>query len=317
MSELTKNRIIRIPYEPDNREAWLELRRRGLGGSDSATVVGLNPWSSRLELYADKKGLLPEKEDNEAMREGRELEAYVAGRWEEKTGKKLQRVNAILINEAYPFALANLDRRVVGEKALCEVKTTSAWNKTDFKNGEVPPQYYTQCVHYLACTGYDRAYLAVLVLNVGFYCFTIDRNEAEIAALMDAEKAFWYDHVQAGIEPAPDGSDSAQRVLDRMARTDNTALLMDQESTFETYQQLSEQLKAIEKERDEAKQQIIQAMGSNGRGQSYTWQCSYLPQTRTSVDSKKLSVAYPMVYIECAKESIYSTFRATKKKEDK
>ena len=86
MSE-TKSRVIRIPYDPDNRDQWLELRRRGLGGSDAATVVNLNPYSSRLALYADKLGLIPDRDDNEAMRQGRDLEAYVAERWCERPGK--------------------------------------------------------------------------------------------------------------------------------------------------------------------------------------------------------------------------------------
>ena len=298
-----------------SRADWLELRRRGIGGSDAATIVGLNPWSSRLELYADKKGLLPEKEDNEAMRQGRDFEDYVAQRWMEATGKKVRRENHILYNSLYPWAFANVDRVVIGEKALLECKTTSVYNKTDFAAGKIPDTYYVQCQHYLAVTGYERAYLAVLVLNSAFYTFTIERDENEIAALMGAEKAFWTDHVQAGVEPAPDGSDSAQRVLERMERMEGTALLMEHEGTFEAYQMLNDQIKALETERDQYKQTIIQALGANERGQSYTWQCSYLPQTRNSVDSKKLQAAYPMVYADVAKQSTSTIFRATKKKE--
>ena len=66
-----------------------------------------------------------------------------------------------------------------------------------------------------------------------------------------------------------------------------------------------------------AEQTIIQALGTNERGQSYTWQCSYLTQTRNSVDSKKLAAAYPTVYADVAKQSTSTVFRATKKKEGK
>ena len=298
-----------------SREDWLDMRRRGIGGSDAATIVGMNPWSSRLELYADKKGLIPEREDNEAMRQGRDLENYVATRWAEVSGKKVRRENHMLYNDDYPWAFANVDRVVVGEKALLECKTTSVYNKTAFAEGQIPDTYYVQCQHYLAVTGYERAYLAVLVLNSAFYTFTIERNEGEIKALMEAESAFWRDHVQAGVEPLPDGSESAQRVLERMERSDDTALLMEYESTFETYKLLAEQIKELERERDQAKQAIIQAMGTNGRGQSYTWQCSYLPQTRTSVDGKKLAAGWPDIHAQVSKTSTTSTFRATKKKE--
>lgn len=309
--------IVKISTLDMARADWLELRRRGIGGSDAATIVGLNPWSSRLELYADKKGLIPEKEDNEAMRQGRDLEDYVAQRWMEANGKKVRRENHILYNELYPWAFANVDRVVIGEKALLECKTTSVYNKTDFASGKIPDTYYVQCQHYLGVTGYERAYLAVLVLNSAFYTFTIERDEKEIAALMEAEQAFWDDHVMAGVEPLPDGSDSAQRVLERMERVEGTALLMEHESTFEQYQMLIEQIKALEQERDQAKQTLIQALGANERGQSYTWQCSYLSQTRNSVDSKKLAAAYPTVYADVAKQSTSTVFRATKKKEGK
>lgn len=133
--------ITRVNYDPADRQAWLQMRRIGLGGSDAATITGHSPWSSLLELYYDKKGLLPEREDNEAMRQGRDLEEYVARRWEEATGKRVARVNAILYNMDYPFAFANIDRRVVGEKALLECKTTSVYNKTDFEGGDIPPHF--------------------------------------------------------------------------------------------------------------------------------------------------------------------------------
>ena len=61
-----------------SREEWLAYRRKGLGGSDASTVCGLNPYSCKLTLWADKTGRLPEKEDTEAMRTGRDLEDYVS-----------------------------------------------------------------------------------------------------------------------------------------------------------------------------------------------------------------------------------------------
>lgn len=300
-----------------SREEWLDLRRRGLGGSDAATILGLNPWSSRLALYADKKGLLPEKEDNEQMRQGRDLEDYVAKRWEEATGKKARRENHMLYNDQYPWAYANIDRAVVGEKAVLECKTTSVYNKTDFAGGEIPPQYYTQCVHYMAVTGYQTAYLAVLVLNKGFYTFEIPRNQGEIDALMDAEQRFWEEHVVPGIPPEPDGSDSAQAVLDSMDRGDGTALIMDMEITFEQLQRVSEEIKYLQDEKDTLRQTIIAQLGDNNRGQAMSWKCSYLPQTRNSVDSAKLRQFYPEAYAQCVKTSSYPVFRAKKMKEDK
>lgn len=309
--------IVRISTRDMSREDWLDLRRRGLGGSDASAVVGLNPFSSRLYLFADKTGMIPEREDNEAMRQGRDLEDYVAKRWEEATGKKVRRENHMLYNDQYPWAFANLDRVVIGEKALLECKTTSVYNKNDFEGGQIPDYYYVQCQHYLAVTGFDRAYLAVLVLNSGFYHFVIERNQEDIDALMKAEQDFWEKHVLAGVSPDADGSESAQFVLDRQERKDDTALLMDMEQAFIDLEYVNAQLKTLGDQKDMLRQQILQRMGEKNRGMAVTWKCSYLSSQRTSIDSTKLKQVFPAVYQECARITESQTFRVTKIKEEK
>ena len=121
-----------------SRQEWLDLRRQSIGGSDAVAIIGLNPWSTPYAVWADKIGKLPEQEDNEAMRQGRDLEDYVAKRWCEATGKKVRMNNAILKNSRYPWAHANIDRDVIGENAGLECKTTSIMNLKKFKNGEYP-----------------------------------------------------------------------------------------------------------------------------------------------------------------------------------
>jgi hypothetical protein len=51
----TKNRIIRLQYDPDNRDQWLEMRRRGIGGSDAATVVNKQLGFAYIIPYRDGK----------------------------------------------------------------------------------------------------------------------------------------------------------------------------------------------------------------------------------------------------------------------
>ena len=119
------------------REQWLEYRRTGLGGSDAAVVMGLTPYRSKIELWADKTGRMPETEDNEAMRTGRDLEQYVAERFCEAAGKKVRRRNYIFQHDEYDFITANVDREIIGENAGLECKTTSAFAKADFDSGEI------------------------------------------------------------------------------------------------------------------------------------------------------------------------------------
>lgn len=182
--------INRISTLNMSREDWLRERKKGVGGSDAAAILGMNRYRSAYDVYADKIDIAPDMADNEAMRQGRDLEEYVAKRFSEATGKRVRRENSILLNPAYPFARANIDRAVVGEKAGLECKTTSVLNLKRYKNGDFPEEYYTQCMHYLMVTGYERWYLAVLVFGNDFKIFTIDRDEDEINALADAEEAF-------------------------------------------------------------------------------------------------------------------------------
>ena len=77
---------------------------------------------------------------------------------------------------------------------------------------EFPTQYYAQCVHYLAVTGCDRWYLAVLVFGRGFYTYVLERDQAEINALMGVEKGFW-NLVESDTPPAIDGTEASTSAL--------------------------------------------------------------------------------------------------------
>lgn len=183
--------IQRVSTKGMSREEWLMRRRKTIGSSDAAGIVGLSRWASPFSVWADKTGRAAEKEDTEAMRQGLDLEDYVARRWMEETGKRVYRLPAMLYHPKYPFAHADVDRMVVGENAGLECKTTFSLDLKQFNGEEFPVQYYAQCVHYLAVTGADRWYLAVLAYGRGFFTFTLERDQAEIDALMAAKADFW------------------------------------------------------------------------------------------------------------------------------
>lgn len=76
------------------KKEWLTYRKKGIGGSDAGAVCGLNPYRTAIQVYQDKISEEIEELDNEAMRQGREFEDYVAKRFMEATGKKVRRANA-------------------------------------------------------------------------------------------------------------------------------------------------------------------------------------------------------------------------------
>lgn len=260
--------IEKIPVHDMSREEWVQSRRESIGGSDAATVLGLNPYSSPYALWAEKTGTVEPEDisDKEAVRLGVFLEPYVAQRFSEVTGKKVRRENYILKNEDYPWAHANVDRMVIGEKAGLECKTTSALNLKKFKGGEYPANYYCQCMHYMAVTGYEKWYLAVLIGNHDFRVFEILRDEDEIAALMEAEKQFW-DCVTANTPPAVDGMPATGQTLDAIY-ADNGELvdLTPVCANLRQYIDLKAQMKALEEKLEEAANGIKAYMGNASKG---------------------------------------------------
>lgn len=298
------------------REEWLAYRRTGIGGSDAATVCGLNPNSSLIELWADKTGRLPEKEDTEAMRTGRDLEEYVALRFCEATGKKVERRNAIFRHDQYDFITANIDRKVVGENAGLECKTTNAFNKSDFENGEIPRYYYVQCMHYMNVMGFDKMYLAVLVMGKSFHWFEIPYVKSEGDALLEMEVDFWNNCIIPDVRPEPDGSESAKETLDAIfeERTENMITIFEQEEIAAKLAEIKVEKKRIEAVEKQLQQTLINALESNTRGVTLNYEVSYLARSRTGVDSKKLKAEFPDVYNAVKTESSYNTFGLKERK---
>lgn len=159
--------LTKIPTLNMTHEEWLQRRKTGIGGSDAGAICGLNPYVSPMGVYLDKISTETTDLDNEAMRQGRDLEEYVARRFIEATGLKVRRSNMMYRNSRYPFMLADVDRFIVGEDAGLECKTASAYNADKWKDGEIPAHYVLQCYHYMAVTGKRNWYIAVVILGQG------------------------------------------------------------------------------------------------------------------------------------------------------
>ena len=299
MGKVMKAEIL-VSKQDQSREEWLEYRRKGIGGSDSATIVGMNPYATPFSLWAEKCGLLPEKEDTEAMRIGRDLEPYVVKRFkeymaEQDTPKRIKECNYILRHPKYPWMLANVDRLIVGERAGLECKTTATLNLKQFKNGDYPDRYYTQCVHYMAVTGAERWYLAILVLGKGFFTFVIERDEAEIDALIQEEKAFW-EQVESGKHPDYDGQKPTTEAIGQMYRgKDDIPLELRNRSEIEMYLALKAQIEALELEKGKHEQAIKNELKDALYGSCGAYRVSWVPQIRRTFDASKFREAYPEI----------------------
>lgn len=294
----------------NNHEAWLESRKKGIGGSDAAAALGMSPYKSKYTLWCEKTGLIDGSiEDNEAMRQGRDLESYVAQRFCEATGKKVKRSSYYYRSRENPFMQANVDRLVVGEDAGLECKTVNALTRTKYDKGDIPIQYYLQCLHYMTVTGMRKWYIAILVLGVGFYYFEVDWDDEEIKTLVANERAFWH-LVENNIDPIIDDSDSTAETLYKLYPNSDSALTVSFDDTVD-YTRL-EELNMLIKKLDSEKQGIINnikgQMGDSEVGYGNGYKASWKTVQTSKIDSKKLKSNYPDVYSECLKTTSQRRF---------
>ena len=308
-------KALEIPTKGITREQWLEERRKGIGGSDAAAIMGANPYRSPLAVYYDKLGLLPEQDTTEAMRQGTDLEEYVAKRFTEATNKSVRRVNRILQHPERPWMLANIDRAVIGESAGLECKTTSVYNNADFQQGEVPLTYLWQCVHYMAVTGWNTWYLAVLVLNKAFYTFKLERDDALIERLIDEESRFWNEHVLAQMPPFPSGTDDDDDIVKYVTKQSQHGE-DDEQADLSQLKDDLDMLPLLMKERDltkqryeAARQRIRLALDGRTYGACAGWYVSDKTQSRTDLDGKRLKADHPDIYSKYSSTTSYPVLR--------
>lgn len=205
-------------------EEWHRLRREGVGGSDVAKIMGFSKYGSPLEVWLEKTGRTEPADlsDNQAVEWGNRLEDVVARKFAEDHPEYIVRNRdgrgrwETLVSKTRPWAHANLDRNLYGvgedgkrdgRRYLLEVKTCSAYRAEDWEDG-VPDYYLTQVTHYLGVTGYEGAWVAVLIGGQEYREFYVERDEDDIRAVQEAVDAFWHDYVEADTPPALVGSDS-------------------------------------------------------------------------------------------------------------
>lgn len=286
---------------------WLQQRRKGIGGSDAGALCGVNPYASPVTVYLDKAGQLPEKEDSEAMRVGRDLEEYVAKRFAEATDKKVRRANSMFYHEEYPFMLANVDRLIVGENAGLECKTTNSYNKDKWQDGKIPESYEIQCHHYMAVTGADRWYIACLIGNRQFIWRVIERDEELIDSLIQIESDFWNNYVLAGVTPPPDGSDASGKMIkERYPDSDpdlQISLLDDLEEKLDRSREIDALLERLETEKKAIYQQVQNYMGEAEKAIGRRYSVSWKTISSNRLDSKALKSKQPEIYRQFVKAS--------------
>lgn len=189
-----------------SRTAWLAARKLGLGASDTAAVLGVDPWKSALEVYLDKVNpVVHDDTVSEAAEWGSAVEAVVARKVASRHRHlgKLTPSPGLCAHPDHPWMLATPDRLLVDDtrEALLEIKTTDARNRPQWADGP-PHRVLVQVQQQLAVTGLDVAYVAVLFGGREMPApFLVARDATVIDLIIEHGGAFWRDHVEARVPP--------------------------------------------------------------------------------------------------------------------
>jgi putative phage-type endonuclease len=201
----------------NNSPEWLELRSRGIGGSDVATISGLNKWESAATLWYKKSGLIDSvKEDNGAMEWGRRLEAPILEKFiEDNPQLEVYTDCGTWVNKDREYQIVNPDglfKDENGDWGIIEIKT--ARFADDWAAG-VPVYYLTQVQYYLNAFGFKRAFVAVLISGSDYRVFEVQASPLQQSVDLENVERF-IASVESKTKPDWDGSDSTYETVRKL-----------------------------------------------------------------------------------------------------
>lgn len=286
---------------PANREEWLTHRQEGIGSSEVATILGLNPWETPYQLWRRKKELDAPKQENFAMRAGHYLEDAVAQFWHDETGRDIIKRSAtdwIIRDNERPFLQVSPDRtfwlgesRSPNDKGILECKTTQMSIDAD----DLPKHWFCQVQYQLGVAGLQQGSLAWLCSGREFGYKDISLVHDFFDWQIEEVERFWVDNIIGNVEPT--ATTVADVLLKYNRHTDGKVLEVDDE-IFNAYTKLKEvrqEIDALDARKTELEEKIKLAFGdaeaiSYGGATLATWKAA---KDSTKFDAKAFQAAHP------------------------
>lgn len=287
---------------PQSREEWLKARESGIGSSEIATIVGLNPWETPYQLWRRKLGIDPPKEENFAMKAGHYLEDAVAQFWHDETRQDIIKASAgdwLIRDNDRPFLQVSPDRTYWlfgmphnnSNKGILECKTTQKSIDAD----DLPKHWFCQVQYQLGVAGMQKGSLAWLCSGREFGYKDLAFVPDFYGWLVEEAEKFWRDNVEGRQEPS---AVSVQDVLLKYNRHTDGKVLEVGEEIFTAYQDLKDvrkQLDALEERKETLEGRIKLAFGdaeaiSYGGDTIATWKAQ---KASKKFDAKAYQAEHP------------------------
>lgn len=311
---------------------WLELRTTGIGGSDAGAILGMNEYTSALNVYFAKKNING-FEGNASTEWGHILEDPIRQMTAKELGIEIVTVPGMYTSYDYPFMNANLDgvcyvpaAKIIEGKEIQgfgghEIKTSAKGD--GFGDGEIPDSYYCQVQHYMAVTDLPWFILTVFILSSkkAQHYVILRSDEFIYTTLIPAERDFWENNVLANVPPAPKGVESEKDYLKNLPI--NAEITLDDETNqlVEEQQQLDEEIKKLKQKLDQIKNQIVVNLYKLSSDDSKKidkvtaigdkYKLTYNTQRKKMVDTDLLKKSG--LFEEYSKESVSKVLRISKK----
>lgn len=305
--------IIQFPDKDGvDHDAWIEQRRKGIGGSDAATVLGLNKYKSPLTLWLEKTGRKPEDDlsGNEKVYWGKTLEEPVAARFAKNHPEfSVQRRNGMYVDDERPV-FADIDRMLIRDGkqvGVLEIKTADARRAEDWNDG-VPDYYLPQPLHYLMVTGLQEAWVAVLIGGNDYREFKVTYDDEDIAALTEAEDTFW-NYIETDTMPELVGNDDegGSLAIGFADHDEGIGYLEEDDKTMkivDEYDRLNAEVKSLEKAKKIRSNQIKELIGNNKGVANPYYKLTWVRSTKTNTDTKRLFDEHPELKDEYTTTSV-------------
>lgn len=299
-------------HRPKSREAWLELRKGGIGSSDVGTILGLNPYETPYQLWRKKKGLDAPTPENFAMRAGHYLEDAVSLFYQDETGNEIIKSSSgdwLIVNNERPFLRVSPDRtcwkrgmaRKHDNKGIVECKTT----QKEIDGDSLPQHWFCQLQYQLGVAELNWGAIAWLTAGreFGYRDLTFDKDFYDW--MIEEVTRFWVDCIQGNNEPLAINVEdvilkSPRHITGKMLNADEQII-----AELAELKEVREELAALDQRKKTIEETIKMTMGDaealvlpNTDNVLCTWKAG---KDRTKFDEKRFAQEHPDIYTQYTK----------------
>lgn len=325
--------------DDEDRTQWLSNRCNSIGGSEIGAIAGYSKYGSALTVFNEKLGLVEKFKGNIHTIFGTRMEPEIR-EWVQEDFKKKTKIGLktfeypyMMVDKEFDYFSANIDGLALldenytywenrdtaeikyipkNELIGIEIKTGSEFMKKMWAGEEIPDSYYCQVQWYMGITGLNY-FLIIYLLGKEVNWKVVPKDDLDILILRERGCKFWNENILTKIPPDPTGNvNETKQILEQQCLSDSAEVEIT-ENKLARYKELGDNIKALQQQQEQIKQEIFLEMENNKKGSDGEYKVSRYEVKRENIDTKKLKELYPKTYEDVLKGTTsYVNMRITK-----